>query len=746
MKNFILYVTFNLFFVSYGLAQPLDLKKGLVAHWSFDDCSGLDSSVSQAHGTLIGSPRCDPGVSKQSLYFEGQNSFVDVGNFRPFLGGDSMTITAWVKQDFPLGGDDGFQAVVTRWENSGGPQEWWFGLYNDELHFTTQGYPCASYCPDRMSKGFGLPTSCWTFIGVVLTGNKVRYIKNGKFFDEDNAGYFFGNANTKLRIGRQNPDNRPAARYKGGLDEVRIYKRALSQNELDELYRLSAPISTNSQVAEISGIINSYFRVTDISSDKLSAKLSKSTTLCGGANAMIIQMTGAECDVTSTSNYGSITSLNKVGNFEFVAISSVQDETVYFQKPLSLAYNPQKGIVQFVIVPSFSTVTVTGPLSAQPWNGETGGILSFISKGDVLLKSPIITSGLGFHGGKAVNSKNTPAIHVTDYFNNPDSSRYALKGQGIIPPTQQHSSGRGGLGNAGGGGNNHNAGGGGGANAGCGGKGGWAWNEGSFSGDYINAQGLGGYPIDYSTPLAILGGGGGAGHSNEQTGSDGGNGGGIIIISAKTIIANGYYISSDGINAKNAAFDGAGGGGGGGSVILNVANVPSPLQITCSGGNGGGTTEHKDGPGGGGGGGVIMFTSSLLPTVSLNVKGGTGGKHRSIYSLGETDGCIGIVKDRIILRGDDNILPVEDEQYPITPCTNRFSIISDKHEIKFDDNVNISNALVLCYNSVGIKTPFVFSVDNHRITIDASSMSLGVYFLSVILQDKNIIYPFIVHR
>ncbi|MBI3260261.1 MAG: hypothetical protein HYZ54_12445 [Ignavibacteriae bacterium] len=211
-------------------------SQGLVGHWSFDDCTAKDSSINQFNGIPNPEIVCIKGIQGQAFVFDGNSDFIDIGNKSLFNNGDDFTITAWIKIQ-PNSGDDGFSAIITKWENSGGPQEWWFGVYKDELHFTSQGYPCATDCPERMSNGLDLYNNCWTFVGVIVTNNnRVQYIKDGKIIDEDKTKYSFSPQATSIRIGRQNPNNRPAARFSGGIDEVRVYNRALDPIEIESLY------------------------------------------------------------------------------------------------------------------------------------------------------------------------------------------------------------------------------------------------------------------------------------------------------------------------------------------------------------------------------------------------------------------------------------------------------------------------------------------------------------------------------
>ena len=210
---------------------------GLVGHWSFDGCKTIDSSLNQFHGTPADmNMACVTGVQNEALEFDGVTDFIDIGDKSLFKNGEDVTITAWININ-SNSGDGGFSSIISKWENNNGPQEWWFGVYRNELHFTTQGFPCGTLCPERMSQGLNISNSCWTFVGVILTGNnRIQYIKDGKIIDEDKASFAFSPKPTSIRIGRQNPNSRPRSHFMGGIDEVRVYNRALSPSEIKNLY------------------------------------------------------------------------------------------------------------------------------------------------------------------------------------------------------------------------------------------------------------------------------------------------------------------------------------------------------------------------------------------------------------------------------------------------------------------------------------------------------------------------------
>jgi hypothetical protein len=223
------------------ICQPIN---SISADWSFKDCSSNDKSTNNYHATQHNGIVCLPHNNINVLYFDGKDDFCNVGDVQLFDENTSITILTWVKPDNIKQRADQFQCILTKWENQGGPQEWWFGLCGDEIHFTTQNYPCASYCPEFMSKGLSL--NCWSLIGIRLSRKNssltlVEYIKDGKVFDKDSSTYFFSTQPTSVRIGRQNPDDRPVGHYQGSIARITVYAKALTNNEILEYYTATYP-------------------------------------------------------------------------------------------------------------------------------------------------------------------------------------------------------------------------------------------------------------------------------------------------------------------------------------------------------------------------------------------------------------------------------------------------------------------------------------------------------------------------
>jgi len=397
---------------------------------------------------------------------------------------------------------------------------------------------------------------------------------------------------------------------------------------------LCALIATSQ--TNISGIVNSYYKVIEVIPAKACVRLNTVVGLAHLQKALLIQMKGASVNTTNSSSFGDTTSLNNAGNYEIAIICAIDGDSVFMYHNFLNSYTVT-GKVQLVKFAEYYSAKVIDTVKASPWNNAagTGGVIAISVSQDLTLNAPIYADSSGFRGGGYVLSNgtcfNTPFAATGYIYNaaNISPQNGAAKGEGVYDFPATQSGGRGAPANGGGGGNNHNNGGAGGANLNAGGKGG---GNSSSGGCTTELHGLPGKALSsWSGKKLFLGGGGGAGHSNGAVtvSKGGGHGGGIILIQADNIIGNGYKITANGAKGGNAASDGASGGGAGGSLIMDVNTFSGSLTMQTNGGKGGdendlGTAQRCYGAGGGGSGGTIYFTGPI-PAVTISQAGGSAG-------------------------------------------------------------------------------------------------------------------------
>jgi gliding motility-associated-like protein len=376
------------------------------------------------------------------------------------------------------------------------------------------------------------------------------------------------------------------------------------------------------------------------------------SNLASGDLVMIIQVQGATISNPLFSpTWGDITNYNNCGNYELLQVEGIQNNNVIlFDCSLQNQYDASGNVI-VIRVPRYSSLTINGggTLTADPWNGATGGVLAVEVNGTTTINAggSIDVSDLGFRGGQFEMSTLFGGGQYTS--NNPQEG--AEKGESIAGDQVFYSTSlngryaRAAAANGGGGGDAHNAGGAGGANAGDianwntgtgvpdptyniawaietpsisgvvssgGGRGGYSHTggdgdeltqaPGTWTGDgRRQVGGLGGRPLDYSTGKIFLGGAGGAGDGEDNTDGatpgNGGNGGGIAFISTYGNINGAGNINSNGQNGLNcqspapgfsvSGKDAAGGAGAGGTILLQTTGTVSGVTINVNGGTGG---------------------------------------------------------------------------------------------------------------------------------------------------------------
>ncbi|MEO1448657.1 MAG: hypothetical protein AAFV07_03970 [Bacteroidota bacterium] len=409
---------------------------------------------------------------------------------------------------------------------------------------------------------------------------------------------------------------------------------------------LSLPLMLVAQPDTISGIINQYTRITAIDAVNGVLTVDDPGLFALDDKVLIYQTQGAVINETQAAQFGLVSNINGAGLYEFatVCISDPGSGEISIQETLSNTYNPnavsQSGL-QLIRVPVYAgDVVVEATLTAQAWNGQTGGVLAFEAAGTVKLDADIDVSGAGFRGAEAINSTysciswfngTAAAQNSTLFYYTLASGEGGLKGEGIAAFIPNKTCGQGRQANGGGGGNDHNAGGGGGGNFNDGGQGGERDN--SFFNCYGVFPGRGGGALSafaYNNAVgqnrAFLGGGGGAGHAQDNEAADGGDGGGLIMIKAASFNGNNQQIMARGISANDSLSDGGSGGGAGGAILIEAGFFTAdPFTVDLRGGDGGNSAINCEGPGGGGAGGVIWTSVALDPGVTTVLNGGTSG-------------------------------------------------------------------------------------------------------------------------
>ncbi len=231
MKKLIFIATAFLISVPTAFADP-----NLVSWWKFDEGTGSTAydSAGDNNGVVYGATWTTGQISG-ALDFDGSDDYVSVPDNNSLDMDNQMTITAWVR----LNANSGISTVVGKQPSGtasmGASGNYAFMIYSDTLilsHQTSTDRTEVLY----ESIPHSVAAEVWQHVAVTLKeGDSVNFYINGFPAGTSPQNQSFGIINNEpLRIGKTKGD---VDWFDGAIDDVRIYNRALSEEEIRQMHR-----------------------------------------------------------------------------------------------------------------------------------------------------------------------------------------------------------------------------------------------------------------------------------------------------------------------------------------------------------------------------------------------------------------------------------------------------------------------------------------------------------------------------
>ncbi len=209
-------------------ASILTFKRGPVAAYSFDEGEGttVEDVTGDGHTATIEGAEWKPGKYGGGLRFNGTSSCVSIGDATDLRFGEEFTLESWVRPEGELTDDP----VIFK-EGSG------FLNYGLGIGRVTSGMAegsigvSASPNHKEVVGAEALEANLWSHLAVTFDGATLRLYVDGELVDTEAVEGPSSGREGALKIGC---DGQYGEHFRGRVDELRLYNRALDAREVQK--------------------------------------------------------------------------------------------------------------------------------------------------------------------------------------------------------------------------------------------------------------------------------------------------------------------------------------------------------------------------------------------------------------------------------------------------------------------------------------------------------------------------------
>ncbi|MBN2560202.1 MAG: hypothetical protein JXQ75_04665 [Phycisphaerae bacterium] len=213
-----------------------DLNEGLIAHWPLNEGQGTwTEDVAGNHdGTIYGGPPWVAGVtgfpSDYALDFDGSNDYVNVGQFTQFGGTQPFSLCAWINRTTISGSEP--YILNNMYSSSRGIGMFSYGNYTAVTVGGRDGtiYQASVFDFEDIADGY------WHLIVGTYDGSALQLYIDGEWRGSNSDFSYYTASTQNMNIARMEQGAR--CYFDGRIDEPRIYDRALSPDEVHDLWEM----------------------------------------------------------------------------------------------------------------------------------------------------------------------------------------------------------------------------------------------------------------------------------------------------------------------------------------------------------------------------------------------------------------------------------------------------------------------------------------------------------------------------
>ena len=223
-------------FEPYG--EPIDTGEASVTRanlgglWAFDEASGstaVDSAGGDHNATLRGGPARVTGKYGRALQLDGVDDYVDVGDVFDIAAGQGFTVSAWIRTTNKTLSSGDSQRIISK--QASGTSAYAIRLKADGR----AGFVVRSGNSNGIEVlgSSDLTDGAWHLVTGVRNGGSAQLFIDGKLDASRSAPTGALASSALLRIGAFTDGSQL---FKGVIDDARVYTRALSTQDVADLY------------------------------------------------------------------------------------------------------------------------------------------------------------------------------------------------------------------------------------------------------------------------------------------------------------------------------------------------------------------------------------------------------------------------------------------------------------------------------------------------------------------------------
>jgi hypothetical protein len=272
VAGFVLMLTFGS--ISRG---DVDLTKGLVAWWTFDEGAGTiahDGSGNNNHATLLGNAAwttdAAPGKGGSAISLNGTSAYLRVEHSPSLNLPNALTFEMWV-----YGGGAPAKQIISK-GNTGDGTAWWQPLGvridNDPPYYRQINWRNrVGETVNALNSNTAIPPAEWTHIAVTFDvnapGNNQKIYINGKLDAESRSTTPLVTNNGPIFIGADTYTAGGRWFWQGMMDEGSVYNRALNAVEIKTIAGVTAatdPTPRNGSTISTTNVLLEWYQGSDV--------------------------------------------------------------------------------------------------------------------------------------------------------------------------------------------------------------------------------------------------------------------------------------------------------------------------------------------------------------------------------------------------------------------------------------------------------------------------------------------------